>query len=98
MDNNKLAVNVFDEGNSSSQQTPVQQEKTQTTQNGTSGQLKTSDGQPFTKQVTDTNAGPGIVPKTDDSMMTYAPWIGAGVIAIVILVALLVILRKVGRK
>lgn len=98
MQEKSLAVNVFDEGNSSSQQTSEQQEKTQPAQNGSNSQLKTGDGQPFTKQVTDTNGGPGIVPQNDGGVMVYAPWIGAGLIFIAILVALFVIIRKLNKK
>lgn len=96
MQEKSLAVNVFDEENSS-QRTPEQEQTMTPAHNGTSDQPKTSDGQPFTKQVTDTTMGPGITPK-DDSIATYAPWIVAVLMGIVILVALWAIIRRTKKR
>lgn len=98
MQDKSLAVNVFDEGNSSPQQTPEQQQTTQSNQNETNSQLKTSDEQAFDKQPTDTHSGLGLNNRSDDGVMAYVPWIGAGIVAIVILIALFTILRKLSKK
>lgn len=94
MQEKSLAVNVFDEGNSSSQQVPEQRQ----TQSETNNQLKTKDGEPFTKQVTDTSGGPGITSRSDDGTIGYMLWVGAGIVFAVILIALFVIIRKLNKK
>lgn len=90
-----LAVNVF--GEEKKQDEAVQQQNTQTQTTQPEDKMPSAAGQ-------ETNTTQVATPPQDDSaamqnaLSISIPWIAAGVVAIVILVALFSILRKLNKK
>ena len=88
-----LAVNVFGEENKANETTPQQNTQTPADQpeaktpSSTEQGIKTTTTQVVTAQDDGSNL-----------LVTSVPWIAAGIVAIIILVTLLVIVRKLSTK
>lgn len=88
-----LAVNVFGEENKANE-TP-QQQNTQTPADQPEAKTPSS-----TEQGTNTTTTQVVTGQDDDSnlLVNSIPWIAAGVVAIVIMIALFTILRKLSKR
>lgn len=91
-----LAVNVFGEENKTNETTP--QQNTQKPADQPDAKTPSS-----TEQGTNTTTTQVVAPQDDNAAMQNAlsvsvPWIAAGIVAIVILIALFTILRRLNKK
>lgn len=93
MTGTKLAVNVFEESKTPEQSTPTPQQNQQPADSETKTTTPTNEG---TSQTT--SPAPDTSTTQQDVLTAYAPWIAAGIVAVIIMATLFAILRKLNKR